>query len=451
MSNMAEEIPRFALLEGTIDDFIDEQENKNTQAKTARDLNLLKVFLQSKEEHREVENIPPAELNELLSEFILAVRTKEGKEYEPTSLRGMVASFERFLRRKNYQVSIIKDLAFEKTRKTLQSKQKQLKKQGKGNKSNASVALTDDEKKVLYEKGLLGISSPEALLNSIWLNNSVHFGLRGIQEHHTMCWGDLTLNKTVDGVEYLEYNERQTKTRTGANATDVRPFAPKMFATDGSEKDPVTVYKVFAQKRPGNMKESDSPFYLAVNNVKVRSASSSKPWFKSNKVGVNKLGKLMKDMAEKAGLENPKLTNHSARKTMIQTLSEKGVPPSHIAQLSGHRNLKSIENYSALSTKQQQSMSNMLANISEGNVLSLPNAASVQNPIVNAGLSSLAQPQQSSSNTGQQSVALFSGAVIQGGQFSVTINTVNQSPTIPFQENRPWKRIRVLSSSSDED
>ncbi|XP_031568117.1 uncharacterized protein KIAA1958-like [Actinia tenebrosa] len=234
MTNMAEEMPRFALLEGTVDDFIYEQENKNTQAKTNRDVKLLKVFLQSKKEHREVENIPPAELNELLSEFILTVRTVEGKNYEPTSLRGMIASFERFLKRKNYQVSIINDLAFEKTRKTLQSKQKELKKRGKGNKPNASVALTEDEVKVLYEKGLLGISSPEALLNSLWLNNTLHFGLRGIQEHHSMCWGDVTLNKTAGGVEYLEYNERQTKTRTGANATDVRPFPSKMFATDGS-------------------------------------------------------------------------------------------------------------------------------------------------------------------------------------------------------------------------
>ena len=42
---MAEELPRFALLEGTIDDFIDDQENKNTTAKTDRDIILWKSFL----------------------------------------------------------------------------------------------------------------------------------------------------------------------------------------------------------------------------------------------------------------------------------------------------------------------------------------------------------------------------------------------------------------------
>ena len=35
----------------------------------------------------EIAEIPPAELNEVLSEFILNVRTKEGKDYEPSTVR----------------------------------------------------------------------------------------------------------------------------------------------------------------------------------------------------------------------------------------------------------------------------------------------------------------------------------------------------------------------------
>ena len=70
---------RFALLEGKIDDFIDEQEDKNTKAKTDRDVSLLKLLLQRKVELRNVEEIPPAQLNELLSEFVFTVRSKDGK------------------------------------------------------------------------------------------------------------------------------------------------------------------------------------------------------------------------------------------------------------------------------------------------------------------------------------------------------------------------------------
>ena len=78
-------------------------------------------------------------------------------------------------------------------------------------------------------------------------------------------------------------------------------------------------------------------------------------------MGVNKLNSLMKTMAEKSGLDNSHLTNHSARKRMIQTLNDKDIPPSHIMQLSGHKNVQSINNYSHVSQEQQKSMSRILS------------------------------------------------------------------------------------------
>ena len=350
----------------SVEEFILEQENKHTAQKTERDVRLLERFLKTKNEDRKIEDIPAVELNEYISQFIISVHTKDGNEYEPTSLRSLVASFERHLKKKSYSVSIINDLVFEKTRKVLQSKQKQLKKQGKGNKPKASVALTSEELKILYEKCLLGMCSPEALLNTLWLNNTLHFGLRGCQEHRDMCWGDVKLKKTASGVEYLEFNERQTKTRTGSDCSDVRTVPPKMFATDGTERDPVADYKCFARKRPEEMNQDDAPFYLAVNNGLKTDSLATKGWFKSGAVGKNKLNGLMKTMAQKAGIENDRLRNHSGRKTMIQTLSEHDIPPTQIAQLSGHKNLKSIENYRTVSTKQQMHMSKVLSSVMAG-------------------------------------------------------------------------------------
>ena len=52
------------------------------------------------------------ELNLYLSEFIIKVRTKN-KDYEPNPLRGMIASIERHLKKKNYGLSIMKDLQFD--------------------------------------------------------------------------------------------------------------------------------------------------------------------------------------------------------------------------------------------------------------------------------------------------------------------------------------------------
>ena len=49
--NKMKEMPRFSLLEGIIDDFIDEQEHKNTRTKTDGDVSLLKPFLQRKDNY----------------------------------------------------------------------------------------------------------------------------------------------------------------------------------------------------------------------------------------------------------------------------------------------------------------------------------------------------------------------------------------------------------------
>ena len=220
---------------GSVNNFIVEQENKDTLHKT-RDVKLLQTFLGTKNELRKAEEIPALEWNEYICEFIISVRTKDGKDYEPSSLRSLLASFERHLIKNFYSVSITNDLVFEKTRKVLLSKQKELKKKGKGNRPNASIALTSDELNRLYEKGLLGTRNPEALLNTLWLNSIMHFGLRGCKEHRNMCWGDVKLKETANGKAYLEFNERQTKTRTGSDCRDIRAMPPKMFATDGSEK-----------------------------------------------------------------------------------------------------------------------------------------------------------------------------------------------------------------------
>ena len=61
-----------------IDKFIEDKKNKNTLSKTRGDVSLLTEFLISKNDSRRIEEIPPKELNEYISEFIIAVRRKDG-------------------------------------------------------------------------------------------------------------------------------------------------------------------------------------------------------------------------------------------------------------------------------------------------------------------------------------------------------------------------------------
>ena len=230
---------------------------------------------------------------------------------------------------------------------------------------------------------------------------------------------------------------RQNKTRTSSDCRNIRAMPRKMFATDGSEKDPIVVYKLYAQKKNEKMLEDDFPFYLAVNNNLKVELLQTKEWFKVGPVG-------MKTMAQKAEINNERLRNHSGRKTMTQTLSENDIAPTHIAQLSGHKNLKGMESYSKVSTKQQMKMSQVLSSVVAGTATKT-SSFETANPVISP-----------STSKSQLSMALFSGAVSQGGNFSININTVNQSLKLSLKESSPpeellgWKRMRPLEDSDDE-
>jgi len=197
-----------------VESLIDGQKNMRTKSKTVGHVKILNQFLQRRGDEREVHTIQPHELNEILANFFMSVRRLNGENYEPSSLRDMLGSFERHLREKGYQTSIITDIAFDKCRRSLQSKQKELKKQGKGNKPNKAATLTDQEKEKLYVSRQLGDHIPQAIINTLWLNNTIHFGLRGVDEHRKLQWGDIVLHEE-NGDAYIEFNERDTKTRTG--------------------------------------------------------------------------------------------------------------------------------------------------------------------------------------------------------------------------------------------
>ena len=169
-----------------------------------------------------------------------------------------------------------------------------------------------------------------------------------------MTWGDVKLHKTASGEEYLEYNKTQTKTRLGENTRDVQKVTSKMFSVPGNERDPIAVYKLFAEQRPAEMNSDDIPFYLAVNNLKKLESLSNKAWFKKAPA---------------------KFTNHSGWKAMMQTLINQNFPPTDIIQLSGYKNLQSVTHYSTVNDSQQMEMSRTLSSVATGNRSHLCNLA----------------------------------------------------------------------------
>lgn len=76
----------------SLHDYVQGSKNKNTTDKTRRDTNRFKDYVLLEGEMREIQDIPPPELNIYLGDFIKGLKQKNGKEYEPDS----ISSFYRY-------------------------------------------------------------------------------------------------------------------------------------------------------------------------------------------------------------------------------------------------------------------------------------------------------------------------------------------------------------------
>ena len=124
----------------------------------------------------------------------------------------------------------------------------------------------------------------DSLIFTVWYFFTKCFGLRALDEHRKMTLGDITLHKTVDGSEYIQFGERNSKMRDGTYRDDSRATAPKIFAT-GGDRDPVKFYKSYINHRPADSMTPDCPFFLTVNSVRYQRSTISRRVRKSHGPG----------------------------------------------------------------------------------------------------------------------------------------------------------------------
>ena len=64
---------------------------------------------------------------------------------------------------------------------------------------------------------------------------------------------------------------------------------------------------------------------------------------------------------------NKRLANHSARKYLVQKLKDNNVEDTNIMQISGHKSVQSVRNYSAVSEGKHKRISNVLVGADSDN------------------------------------------------------------------------------------
>ena len=159
--------------------------------------------------------------------FLIDAKKRDGTSYETSTINSFFGTINRYMKDNNLG-NIETDPDFQTVRDVKRAILKVLKADGKGNRPNRSTAISRDEEEKLYETGQLGYLTPISLLRTVWMLTTMLFGHIGRHESRQMLWGDVTLQKGENGKEYLEFNERPTKTRDGGEWGS-RAFRPKAF------------------------------------------------------------------------------------------------------------------------------------------------------------------------------------------------------------------------------
>ena len=251
---------------------------------------------------------------------------------------------------------------------------------------------------------------------------ALHFGFRARDESRKLKWGDIVLQEDNEtGNEILIWKSE-------------RGYNPTAQATN-NERCPVYYYKKFKSHRPEEMNNADSPFYLTINHRRRRGNSI---WYMKAPLGKNEIGKLMKTAAQAAGLQG-NITNHSVRKTCISRLMDAEVPVNYVAQLSGHRNLKSLDSYKAASVEHQQKMSLILRRSGEHCTQSSTVSSLHESSTFPVNPKDVNKP------------GVFSGACIgkiEGCSFTFNIHREKEESP---KSAKPKKRRIIISDDSDSD
>ena len=327
-------------IENTIKNYVDSSRSHETIRKMDFCMNRLEAHGKTLGITTPLVQLSKPEWNTLICSFLIEAKRETGQNYETSTIHSLFSLITRFLK-DNRIGNLDSDAEFQGARDVKRAKLKMLKADGKGNRPNHATALTKDEEDMLFQSGQLGWDSPEALQRSIWWLTTIHFGHRGRDEARQLQWGDIKLKTDEVNGQYLEFQERSTKTRDGEKAGGCRRFTPKAFENkEDPRRCPVQTYKEFEKRRPDAMKKADSPFYLAINHKR----KEEEKWFKCAPLGKNTIANFLKTGCERAGIEGRK-TNHSARKTCVKRALESGCPREYVAQLTGHKSVASLQNY----------------------------------------------------------------------------------------------------------
>ena len=196
--------------------------------------------------------------------------------------------------------------------------------------------LTTMEEDLLWSLGLLGMSDPETLLNTLVFVLGKGCAIRAGKVHHSLRRPPHNLHFQFlhddKGQIFVPYSEDAgLKTNKGGlKHCKLEPNQVDVYPIGNEKRCPIRILIKYLAKLP---KTSCPSLYL-----QPRKKYTPFSWYQNRPAGENRLREVIKDLCKKAGIPGF-YTNHSLRSTATTKMYRANIDEQLIMEITGHHSL----------------------------------------------------------------------------------------------------------------
>ncbi|XP_073687047.1 uncharacterized protein KIAA1958 isoform X2 [Garra rufa] len=312
-SSLTAQISRCAnVTQADLDELEHNRNESSTVKQTVWAVNCFKAWLREKQLTIDFKTVEKSELNPVLREFYGSIRTSKGELYGISSYVGLRAGLNRFMNEPpiNRAWNLMQDTDFRAANNVFKGVVKQIRRSGRDITTHYPPISPEDQHQLKHSPAL-DPGNPKGLLNKVWYDIQLHFGLRGKEGNRHLQPDSFALNRDPNGFKYftMALNE-EAKNIQEKDKKNRRT----MYEEPGNPLCPVASLEKYLSKIPADAKA----LYLQPKRTYV---ISDEMWYTSFPLGVNYLSQMLPKICKEAGMRTT-YTNHSLRLTAIQRLTE---------------------------------------------------------------------------------------------------------------------------------
>lgn len=281
-------------------------DSKKTKEATKYSAKIFRDFCHSRGISTAIEDMAKNELDELLTDFYINVRTQSGQYYSFSSLVALRHGLNRYLK----NVNIVNDPAFRKSNLSFKVALKRLKEAGKGSIEHKEPISQADMATLYSHSQVFNPNTPEGLLNKVWFEVTFYFFRRGQENQRYLTPNHFGFATDEYGRKYVYKRKSLSIYTNGCNMDPTTSSSGegrgvRMYAT-GNAVCPVATFERYLRKR--------NPHESALFQHPRTTSFQDSIWYNASPLGKEALSTMMRRISLTAKLSRV-YTNHCIRAT----------------------------------------------------------------------------------------------------------------------------------------